>query len=789
MIDVINDPIGTKYGCKYSYTGTNAVGTFSDLTSVVTDGRCVKDPTTILGYNFEGKNIPDKNMFTLRSGITINTTRQYKTNVSALKNGTEEVTKELVDFTKYKEVLAFSTIGDVFLTGIPKDQLFVMKEPISTAEYINGIYSITFTVTNAFAKVAIGNGTNYYTFDAENEVWSAVDLTHDTDALKTEMMDYTVLNAITQEQYALQFSDLDKLSIAMLIGIDPASTTTADDGTVTNTYDTTKKYTIDSIVVNYVGDDTTGPTNQYFNFVKVGYSPKGNPILIADRPIQENISFSTLYTAKMVYGDTELIVKDSEISYKIYPRLPISAIDFEEDEWKYFITEGYLPSGKTTEEYYNTEIPSITSTIATKIDDDGNSSGTNAKLICRGGLEPGNSYNVANTTTSADVGWRPVFDIDLSSAVAARPNTVLDEVTSIKDLAIGKCISCDHIYSASGIGTFKNLGKATLGLLSDYTNKEDGSFFFNCVGFDKDGNPICVADRPVATGMNYYTLANGNAPDITGYYGKEVEISNCKYTIRHMFTNSGNEFDDDNEYAKFMTTLGTDKKFDDIWHTDKTLTITNTILDSETKENMIIVKGLTDSTRTSKKQRFIPYNTTSALELNKLAFRPLIILKPQTHVETLDITPYVGQDGNDKQNQFKVKLIILDNFNKVKEYKLSVKDTVIKDYSSDEEFILSTDNFELGSTTIDIIIKQIDETTKEEKEVVIKSFEVYKDAKRRTTTFRKFGENYSGWDTEGAVDYHQSSTSTAKSFKQTVKNGTSIGYIYVSRFTTKVTFN
>ena len=88
MIDVINDPIGTKYGCKYSYTGTNVVGTFSDLNSTPNDGRCVKDPTTILGYNFEGKNIPDKAMFSLRSGITVNTSKVYKTDVSALGSGT-----------------------------------------------------------------------------------------------------------------------------------------------------------------------------------------------------------------------------------------------------------------------------------------------------------------------------------------------------------------------------------------------------------------------------------------------------------------------------------------------------------------------------------------------------------------------------------------------------------------------------------------------------------------------------------------------------------------------------
>lgn len=787
MIDVINDPIGTKYGCKYSYTGTNAVGTFSNLNSTVTDGRCVKDPTTILGYNFEAKNIPDKVMFSLRSGITINTTKTYKTDVSVLGSGTEEVTKELVDFSKYKEVIAFSTIGEVVLTAIPKDQLFVMKEPISTAEYVSGIYSITANVTNAFVKVAVGDGTNYYTFDATGTTWSQVDLTHDTDTLKTEMMDYTVLNAITQAQYALQFPTLNKLSFAVLIGIDPVVTTT--DGVETSSYDTSKTYSLNSIIVNYVGDDTTGPSYQYFNFVKAGYTYKGNPILVADRTIQQNISFTTLYAKNYVFGNTTVDVTDSEIPYNLYVRLPKSSTNGTDDEWTKTVVEGYLPTGKTTEEYYNTEIPSLTATIATEADTKGASSGTNANLVCRGGDSPEDYFNIATATTSADCGWRPVFEVDLATIRGEKPSTVLDEVYSIKDLAVGKAISCDYEYTAGKIGTFKNLGNASLGLLTDYKNTTSGSFYFNCVGFDKDGNPICVADRPVATGMNYSTLVSGNTPDITGYKGKQITIDDSIYNMRLLFPNAGKELDENNEYSKFMTTLGTTHTFKEIWHMDKTLTWTNTIYNSDTKSNMMIVKGLTDDTRTSKAQRYLPYNTTSAAELEISAFRPVMVFIPQVHIDSFEIIPYVGHEAHDKQKLYNFHVIILDDKNNAMKYKLAVGSKIIKDYSNDEDFTISVDEFDVGSNNIDVIVKITDPKTSKEEEKTLETIEVYKDSKRRTTTFRKFGKRYGGWNTDGSVDYHQTSPSAATSYKQKVTNYVDVGVIDISKFATKITFN
>ena len=37
-MNFITDPIGTRYGCKYTYTN-GSIGTFDKITEAITDGR------------------------------------------------------------------------------------------------------------------------------------------------------------------------------------------------------------------------------------------------------------------------------------------------------------------------------------------------------------------------------------------------------------------------------------------------------------------------------------------------------------------------------------------------------------------------------------------------------------------------------------------------------------------------------------------------------------------------------------------------------------------------------
>ena len=191
----------------------------------------------------------------------------------------------------------------------------------------------------------------------------------------------------------------------------------------------------------------------------------------------------------------------------------------------------------------------------------------------------------------------------------------------------------------------------------------------------------------------------------------------------------------------------------------------------------------------SKAQRYLPYNTTSAAELEISAFRPVMVFIPQVHIDSFEIIPYVGHEAHDKQKLYNFHVIILDDKNNAMKYKLAVGSKIIKDYSNDEDFTISVDEFDVGSNNIDVIVKITDPKTSKEEEKTLETIEVYKDSKRRTTTFRKFGKRYGGWNTDGSVDYHQTSPSAATSYKQKVTNYVDVGVIDISKFATKITFN
>ena len=78
-------------------------------------------------------------------------------------------------------------------------------------------------------------------------------------------------------------------------------------------------------------------------------------------------------------------------------------------------------------------------------------------------------------------------------------------------------------------------------------------------------------------------------------------------------------------------------------------------------------------------------NNTSATELDILTFRPVMVFIPQVHIDSLEITPYVGHEAHDKQKLYNFHVIILDDNNNVMKYKLAIGNNIIKDYSDDED--------------------------------------------------------------------------------------------------------
>lgn len=787
MIDVVNDKIGTKYGCKYTYTA-GAVGTFSDLNSTVTDGRKIKDPLYFLGSNFEAIDCPDPLMLDIKSTIRMLTNRDYETIASALQTGTEEATLEKVDFTKYKSVIDFTSIGTVNITAIPKDQILKTKSLMKISDYSGGINTLKIAVTNLFCKVALTvDNKSWYTYDATNKKWLGVDFTHATAVLKTEMMDYTTLNAFTATNFSAQFPNATDIGIALLIGID---------GT-----DTTKSYSVDSIVLDYVGTDDSSPYIQYFNFIHNGFTKDGDAILIADRTIEQSITYTTLYNAKVVDGRTKVSVTKSEIGNEMYLRLPLSttsksSTDCEWDQLIVNATSAVLGT-KTIEEVYNTEIPSYTNTIACETDTAGTAPGTLADVICRGGTLARYFTNAPVGTASANYGWRPILIVDLHSPMNEKPSAVLPVVTSTKDLAKGKCISCDYVYSSTGIGTFKNLGKAKYGLLTDYKNTANGSFYFICVGFDRKGNAILVADRPVATGLNYSVLATGVSGLTPGFSGSEtsgasVTVDTAIHKLRLLNDKVDKVPTETGEYeAVINNSYDTTKTTDQIFHTNKTVCWTNTI--SAEKDSYMIIKGDTDAVKTGNNQRHLLYNTTNATILSNVGFRPVLTILPQTHIDSIEVTPYVGYEKQTDAANYKCDITVLDADNNLLEYKLVNGDdnTVIySDFAVDISRTISVEKVTADKVTnISVVIKQT--VNKVTTEKVLTTFPVFRDKAYRTTTTRTFGDIYGGWGATENVDYHTTNPKANPSAViPTTVSDTHAGttYVQVSKFASKVTF-
>ena len=95
-INFLTDPVGTRYGCKYVYTG-NTIGTFTGLSSAPTNGSRVKDPLNIFGSYFVAVDPPDLGILNITDIIQLKTKRVFKSNESILLNGSEFVTKEEID--------------------------------------------------------------------------------------------------------------------------------------------------------------------------------------------------------------------------------------------------------------------------------------------------------------------------------------------------------------------------------------------------------------------------------------------------------------------------------------------------------------------------------------------------------------------------------------------------------------------------------------------------------------------------------------------------------------------
>ena len=770
-INFLTDPVGTRYGCKYVYTG-NTIGTFTGLSSAPTDGRRVKDPLNIFGSYFVAVDPPDLGILNITDIIQLKTKRVFKSNESILLNGSEFVTKEEIDINDYKYVASFSPSSTPVLVGIPKDQLFITKEAFGTSDFATGINRITMTVNNMNVKVALSaNNKDWVTYNTTTNSWEEVILnTKYMEQLKTKMMDYTVLNGLTQDKYDMYFGAPKHLGMALLCYIE---------GT-----DTTKTYSISSIVLDYVGDqDDKTPTVQYMNFIKAGYKPNGDIILLADRTVQQGISYKQLFDANLT--NFTKLCELSTPEFQMYYGLPRSSThnDGSEDEWHALLDPSYT-GGKELYDFYNTAIASFTQTIAVEKDDEGRVGGS-SKVICRGAGSAMGFNNVESTGTEKWYGWRPMLVIDRNTPVAKYAPPVLPVVNEIADITKGKCISCDYVVtSPTAIGTLENLGNAQLGLLSDYTNKTSGSFYFVCVGYTRNKKyPILVADRNIHTGLGFNAISQIGDGSNTCEDGITTAFDLTSYNVRlagalgHVDVDYEDAVD---EWDAFIVDGLNSCSQASVFHDDKIVSWTRTRYEDTTD---IVVRGMT------KHQRHLPSQVSVGME--EVGYRPILILEPKISITKLLITPYVGYKVHEPASKFKCEISIVNSDNEPVEYYLRLKSNndIISPTSKDTTRIISVDKFPVNtvSTIVIMYVAAIDQDTGVVTTKALHEFDVYRDKDYRLTSVRSFGKYYGGFEGEGATPFaNEAKPTTSRQSKiQTNEHGR---YIDVSNFASKITF-
>ena len=785
MADYLNDALGTKYGCTYRYI-KGQLGEFGPLLDKAVNPRKAKDPMDMSGSDFYSVNAPFEPMIKIGDYIQLLTSYTYPTTSYALADGTEEITNEEIDFSKFKKVLSFKSAGSFKIVAIPKDQLFISKNLIDTSDYPDGIAYIGITATNATAYVAITkDNQNWVAYDTNSGTWKSVNINDEANR-KSNMMSLSTLESLTNTEYSKYFNSLDYVGIAILMCIEP----TIDSSTGEEVYDTSVNYTVTPIEINYVGDDdsATTPSTQYFNFIKTGYTKEGNPILVADRVIQNNISFATLNNNTYDYYCGNTLAPMSTEKYPMYMRLFKGNIDTEEDEWKKMILEAdqQVLGGKSVDMVFNVNLGSMTNVMATGMDTDGTGGGATMILYRGGESNPDRRKNIAYNAANVSYGWRPVLEIDCTSFEATKkyPAPALPTVTSLSELTPGKCISCDYIRNGSNFTQFKNLGKASLGLLSDYKNQKSGSFYFICVGYLATGEKILIADRPIETGMSYYTLLNG----INGSYGipKEIAIDGNQFYLTLV---DGSDITDETDYSVgrwnnvITNEFATSKSIDEIWHTDKTSAYTGCL--SSKSYTQVLLRGMEDMEKHISRQKSVTYNTSTAMCV-ELAYRPMLLAPPQMTVENLRVSMYSGYEKNKDQNVFRIQCKVVDADNNAVDFALkdATEDKIISDYSGDTIRNVSVVSLaKVGAeTTINVIIKNGDE------DKVVSTFKVFREALYRLTVSRIFGEVYDGWNSDG-VDTHTTVLApTASNIKKVTVSGNN-SYISISPVTKKVVFS
>ena len=703
-MDIMNDPIGTKYGCALSFNTNGTEYAFSPLSTAYKEDECIRmyGTSTISVSSFKaqygkfskklwGPSTTNDKVLVFNNSFEL---KIEKTN--DLGNGmVEDITEEL-DASEFGNVMS---INHTRVIVAPKDQLFISDAIYLSSHPEQTLRNIDVSGTNmvlAGGAISTDNKT-WYTYNQTAKKWEKVDITRDIETLKT-----TMGNIISPPSYDILGIPVKKIYMALLFTI--------------------VHKVITSTQINYIQIHTTQNADnhkQLFNFVKVGYTPSNGVKLIADRNILYTTSYYIFDWLISSLSEGDINKQMSDLIYYVYPGLIQSKVSKQEeanphDEWKDLI-EFTETGGLSAKEFWHIDSPSLTNGIFLD-----NAELNSNIIITRGSSDDIESINI--TTPSVIVGFRPQIEVRANKHIECIPGKPqLPEVTKLKDIKKGTCISCDFfsVSNNSLCGLFGNLGKATLPLYSDgrkYRTEsneifiESGSFYFICIGYNNYGEPMLVPDRPIASGppgMLYMGSAIGAMVDPLAAVDLAIApaFSNASndgrlYTIdgvaikqRNITSNITPNLDRSDifdEYERiFSNELNPSLKPEEIWHHDKTYTM---VQNYEYKDSEALYYRVYRDHNNNVRLVASAFNATTNIEDRYVAWRPIITIDRTPRVVSMEIDRSVIHYDD---TEFNVNIDAVDEDYNPIEYSLkmhySAEKAIISDYSMDRERKIEVD--------------------------------------------------------------------------------------------------
>ena len=344
-------------------------------------------------------------------------------------------------------------------------------------------------------------------------------------------------------------SIIDSVKIGQTISCDCSYT--AKDGLIFSNIGNAKLPSLDSPI------DKATDSSGSFNWICIGEDYQGNTLLLADRCLINFVPATDAYLENIVNSCGDSIEIDGR---EYILKLP------SRNMWKRVVVNG---EPGTASDIWHWDKPCYTYEA---IDIN--------KLWAVGG-ETAGTESEASYNTAGNAYMRPVLAV-IKPTIVHTPGVAagIELVDSIEKIQPGKAIACEYsVEEANTLGTFSNLGKATLNPLpveTAYSDHYSGTFYWICIGYDYQGYPKMVADRVIQSNIAPDTILD----KFPGNAGDEITIDDHEYCkLRCLSSKYNTTIDIKNgqygEYDALMVLYDAYgiKASDEVFHTDHMRTI------------------------------------------------------------------------------------------------------------------------------------------------------------------------------------------------------------------------